>query len=149
MTREKETTIYFADGREANIYRYKPNEYSIQFNDTGTIEYGSYLEIVKIIENYKAKITNVNKNDEEKKGKIIMDKEEIYNLGEVIFDMTLAVRFMMPDDADVNSREIYDNIYNWAVEFEEAFLHSDDDYYDIIDEFIGEKINETYSDWFD
>ena len=149
MTREKETTIYFADGREANIYRYKPNEYSIQFNDTGTIEYGSYLKIVKIIENYKAKITNVNKNDEEKKGKIIMDKEEIYNLGEVIFDMTLAVRFMMPDDADVNSREIYDNIYNWAVEFEEAFLHTDDDYYDIIDEFIGEKINETYSDWFD
>ena len=149
MIREKETTIYFADGREANIYRYKPNEYSIQFNDTGTIEYGSYLGIVKIIENYKAKITNVNKNDEEKKGKIIMDKEEIYNLGEVIFDMTLAVRFMMPDDADVNSREIYDNIYNWAVEFEEAFLHSDDDYYDIIDEFIGEKINETYSDWFD
>ena len=67
MTREKETTIYFADGREANIYRYKPNEYSIQFNDTGTIEYGSYLEIVKIIENYKAKITDTNKKDDEEK----------------------------------------------------------------------------------
>ena len=76
-------------------------------------------------------------------------KEEMYNLGEVIFDMTLAVRFMMPEDADINSREIYDNIYNWAVEFEEASLHSDDDYYGTVDEFIGEKISETYSDWFD
>lgn len=78
-----------------------------------------------------------------------MGKEEMYSLGEVIFDMTLAVRFMMPEDVDIDSREIYDNIYNWAVEFEEASLHSDDDYYNAIDKFIGEKISETYSDWFD
>ncbi len=65
MTREKETTIYFADGREANIYRYKPNEYCIEFNDTGSREYGSYLEIVKIIESYKAKTINASKDDEE------------------------------------------------------------------------------------
>lgn len=65
MTREKETTIYFADGREADIYRYKPNEYCIQFNDTGSREYGSYLEIAKIIEDYKAKITDANKKDNE------------------------------------------------------------------------------------
>lgn len=66
MTREKETTIYFADGREADIYRYKSNEYCIQFNDTGSREYGSYLEIAKMIENYKTKITDANKkNDEE------------------------------------------------------------------------------------
>lgn len=77
------------------------------------------------------------------------EKEEMYSLGEVIFDMTLAVRFMMPEDVDINSREIYDNIYNWAVEFEEASLHSDDDYYGAIDKFIGEKLSETYSDWFD
>lgn len=78
-----------------------------------------------------------------------MGKEEMYSLGEVIFDMTLAVRFMMPEDTDINSREIYDNIYNWAIEFEKASLHSDDDYYETIDEFIGEKVSETYSDWFD
>lgn len=65
MTREKETTIYFADGREADIYRYKPNEYCIQFNDTRSREYGSYLEIVKIIEDYKTKITDANKTDNE------------------------------------------------------------------------------------
>lgn len=65
MTREKETTIYFADGKEADIYRYKPNEYCIQFNDTGSREYGSYLEIVKIIEDYKTKITDANKTDNE------------------------------------------------------------------------------------
>ena len=76
-------------------------------------------------------------------------KEEMYSLGEVIFDMTLAVRFWMPEDADVNSREVYDNIYNWAVEFEEASLHSDDDYYDTLDKFIGEKLSETYTEWFD
>lgn len=78
-----------------------------------------------------------------------MGKEEIYSLGEVIFDMTLAVRFMMPEDVDVNSREIYNNIYNWATEFEEAFLHSDDDYYLAVDKFVTEKIEEEYSDWFD
>lgn len=146
MKREKETTIYFADGRNVDIYRYKPNEYCIEFNDTGEREYGSYLKIVKMIEDYKTKITNVNK---ERRREIIMGKEEIYSLGEVIFDMTLAVRFWMPEDVDIDSREIYDNIYNWAVEFEEASLHSDDDYYGTIDEFIGEKISETYSDWFD
>ena len=78
-----------------------------------------------------------------------MGKEEMYSLGEVIFDMTLAVRFWMPENADVNSREIYDNIYNWAVEFEKTYLHSDDDYYDTIDEFTGEKLSETYPEWFD
>lgn len=77
-----------------------------------------------------------------------MGKEEMYSLGEVIFDMTLTVRFWMPEDVDIDSREIYDNIYNQAVEFEEASLHSDDDYYSAIDKFIGEKISETYSDWF-
>ncbi len=77
------------------------------------------------------------------------NKEEMYSLGEVIFDMTLAIKFMMPENANVNSREIYDNIYNWAVDFEETFLHSDDDYYGTIDEFTGEKISETYPDWFD
>jgi hypothetical protein len=76
-------------------------------------------------------------------------KEEMYSLGEVIFDMTLTVRFYMPEHADVDSREIYDNIYNWATEFEEASLHSDDDYYGTLDEFVGEKISETYPDWFD
>lgn len=76
-------------------------------------------------------------------------KEEMYSVGEVIFDMTLAVRFMMPEDVDIDSREIYDNIYNWAMEFEEASLHSDDDYYATIDEFTGEKISETYPEWFD
>lgn len=65
MTREKETTIYFADGREANIYRYKPNEYCIEFNDTGSREYGSYSEIVKMLEDYKTKITDANKKDDE------------------------------------------------------------------------------------
>ena len=65
MTREKETTICFADGREANIYRYKLDEYCIQFNDTGSREYGSYMEIVKIIEDYKTKITDANKKDNE------------------------------------------------------------------------------------
>lgn len=60
MTREKETTIYFADGREADIYRYKPNEYCIEFNDTGEREYGSYLQIFKIIKDY-----DVNKHDNE------------------------------------------------------------------------------------
>lgn len=76
-------------------------------------------------------------------------KEEMYSVGEVIFDMTLAVRFMMPEDVEVDSREIYDNIYNWATEFEEASLHSDDDYYRAIDEFTAKKVSETYSDWFD
>lgn len=71
MTREKETTIYFADGRNANIYRYKPNEYCIEFNDTGEREYGSYLEIVKMIENYKAKITDANKKDNEENHSMI------------------------------------------------------------------------------
>lgn len=41
-----------------------------------------------------------------------MGKEEMYSLGEVIFDMTLTVRFWMPEDVDIDSREIYDNIYN-------------------------------------
>ena len=78
-----------------------------------------------------------------------MDKEEKYNLGEVIFDMTLAVRFWMPEDVDIDSREIYNNIYNWATEFEKTYLHSDEDYYGTIDEFIGEKLSETYPEWFD
>lgn len=76
-------------------------------------------------------------------------KEEMYSLGEVIFDMTLAVRFYMPEHADIDSREIYDNIYNWATEFEEMSLHSDDDYYGTVDEFTAEKVSETYPDWFD
>lgn len=65
MTREKETTIYFTDGREADIYRYKPNEYCIQFNDTGSREYGSYLKILNIIKDYEAKLTDANKKDNE------------------------------------------------------------------------------------
>jgi len=65
MTREKETTIYFADGREADIYRYKPNEYCIQFNDTGSREYGSYLKILNIIKDYETKLTDANKKDNE------------------------------------------------------------------------------------
>lgn len=65
MTREKETTIYFANGREADIYRYKPNEYCIQFNDTGSREYGSYLKILNIIKDYEAKLTDANKKDNE------------------------------------------------------------------------------------
>lgn len=76
-------------------------------------------------------------------------KEEMYSLGEVIFDMTLAVRFMMPDDVDINSREIYDDVFNRAMEFEEASLHSDDDYYLAIDKFVTEKIEKEYPDWFD
>ena len=76
-------------------------------------------------------------------------KEEMYSLGEVIFDMTLAVRFMMPEDAEVDSREIYNDIFNWAIEFEEASLHSDDDYYFAIDKFVTEKIEKEYPDWFD
>lgn len=65
MTREKETTIYFADGREADIYRYKPNEYCLQFNDTGSREYGSYLKILNIIKDYETKLTDANKKDNE------------------------------------------------------------------------------------
>lgn len=76
-------------------------------------------------------------------------KEEMYSLGEVIFDMTLAVRFMMPEDVEVDSREIYDDIFNWAMEFEETSLHSDDDYYLAIDKFVTEKIEKEYPDWFD
>ena len=75
-------------------------------------------------------------------------KEEMYSVGEVIFDMTLAVRFMMPEDVEVDSREIYDDIFNWAMEFEEASLHSDDDYYTAINDFITKKVEENY-DWFD
>ena len=78
-----------------------------------------------------------------------MGKEEMYSLGEVIFDMTLAVRFWMPEDVDIDSREIYNNIYNWATEFEKTYLHSNEDYYGTIDEFIGEKLSETYPEWFD
>ena len=59
----KETTIYFADGREADIYRYKLNKYYIQFNDTGSREYGSYFEILKIIEDYKTKIKKDNEEN--------------------------------------------------------------------------------------
>lgn len=76
-------------------------------------------------------------------------KEEMYSVGEVIFDMTLAVRFMMPEDVEVDSREIYDDIFNWAMEFEEVSLHSDDDYYLAIDKFVTEKIEKEYPDWFD
>ena len=65
MTREKETTIHFADGREADIYRYKLDEYCIQFNDTGSREYGSYFEILQKIEDYKTKIADANKKDNE------------------------------------------------------------------------------------
>lgn len=72
----------------------------------------------------------------------------MYSLGEVIFDMTLAVQFMMPGDADINSREIYDDIFNWAMEFEEVSLHSDDDYYTTVNDFITKKVEEHY-DWFD
>lgn len=78
-----------------------------------------------------------------------MSKEEMYNLGEVIFDMTLAINFMMPEDADIDSREIYDNIFEWATEFEETSVHSDDDYYIAVDDFVTKKVNETYPDWFD
>ena len=78
-----------------------------------------------------------------------MGKEEMYSLGEVIFDMTLVVRLWMPEDVDIDTREIYDNIYNWAVEFEKTYLHSDDDYYGTIDEFTVEKLSETYPKCFD
>lgn len=77
------------------------------------------------------------------------EKEKMYSLGEVIFDMTLAVRFMMPEDVEIDSREIYDDIFNWAMEFEKASLHSDDDYYLAIDKFVTEKIEKEYTDWFD
>lgn len=59
----KETTIHFADGREADIYRYKLDEYCIQFNDTGSRKYGSYFEILKIIEDYKTKIKKDNEEN--------------------------------------------------------------------------------------
>ena len=78
-----------------------------------------------------------------------MSKEEMYNLGEVIFDMTLAINFMMPEDADIDSREIYDNIFEWATEFEKAWVHSDDDYYLTVDHFVTEKVSKTYGKWFD
>lgn len=64
MTREKETTIYFADGNQADIYRYEPNYYAIQFS-TGSIWYGSYLKILNIIKDYEAKLINVNEHDNE------------------------------------------------------------------------------------
>ena len=64
MTREKETTIYFADGTHADVYRYEPNYYAIQFS-TGSILYGSYLKILYIIKDYEAKLINANEHDNE------------------------------------------------------------------------------------
>ena len=65
MAREKETTIYFANGDQADVYRYEPNYYAIQFNSTGSIWYGSYLKILNIIKDYEVKLTNINKTDNE------------------------------------------------------------------------------------
>ena len=65
MTKEKETTIFFADGTHADIYRHGCNEYSIYFDYTGSTVYGSYLDVAKAIENYKEKITDANKKDNE------------------------------------------------------------------------------------
>jgi hypothetical protein len=55
---------------------------------------------------------------------------------------------MMPEDVEVDSREIYDDIFNWAMEFEEVSLHSDDDYYAAVNDFVTKKVEEHY-DWFD
>ena len=53
MTKEKETTIFFADGTHADVYRHGRNEYSIYFDYTESTVYGSYLDVAKAIEDYK------------------------------------------------------------------------------------------------
>lgn len=65
MAKEKETTIYFADGNQADIYRYEPDYYAIQFSSTGSIWYGSYLKILNVIKDYEAKLIDTNKTDNE------------------------------------------------------------------------------------
>ena len=66
MVKEKETTIYFADGTQADVYRHGRNEYSIYFDYTGSTVYGSYLDIAKAIEEYKEKMMNsIGQDDKE------------------------------------------------------------------------------------
>lgn len=65
MAKEKETTIFFADGNQADVYRYEPNYYAIQFSSTGSIWYGSYLKILNIIKDYETKLTDTNKKNNE------------------------------------------------------------------------------------
>ncbi len=77
------------------------------------------------------------------------DKEEMYNLGEVIFDMTLAIHFLMPEDADIDSRDIYNDIFEWANEFEKGRIDNNNKYYISLDDFIRNKIMEEYPEWFD
>lgn len=63
MAKEKETTIYFADGNQADVFRHGHNEYSIYFNEPGSTVYGSYLDIAKAIENYEEKMINMNEEN--------------------------------------------------------------------------------------
>lgn len=65
MTKEKETTIFFADGTHADVYRHGRNEYSIYFDYTESTVYGSYLDVAMAIEDYKEKMMNSNKKDNE------------------------------------------------------------------------------------
>lgn len=66
MTKEKETTIFFADGTHADVYRHGRNEYSIYFDYTESTVYGSYLDVAKAIEDYKEKmIDSIEQDDEE------------------------------------------------------------------------------------
>jgi len=58
MKETKETTIYFADGELADIFRHGDNDYSIYFHNGDCSVRGSWLEIANEIEKHKSKQTN-------------------------------------------------------------------------------------------
>ena len=78
-----------------------------------------------------------------------MDERKIKMLCETMFDLTynfmLQVQYKNKDMDEIlfDSRDLFQNIYSWATEFERTY-DEDMDYLENIDIFFWEKIKEEY-----
>lgn len=78
-----------------------------------------------------------------------MDERKIKMLCETMFDLTynfmLQVQYKNKDMDEIlfDSRDLFQNIYSWATEFERTY-DEDMDYLENIDTFFWEKIKEEY-----
>ena len=73
----------------------------------------------------------------------------VYRLGETIYDITTCIPLFTGKDApaeneEVESRELYACIFEWAKEFEQKYPNPGFDYMILVEEFACEKLREFF-----
>lgn len=97
----------------------------------------------------KQKLKSIFIDSEKPQEDIEMDERKIKMLCETMFDLTynfmLQVQYKNKDMDEIlfDSRDLFQNIYSWATEFERTY-DEDMDYLENIDIFFWEKIKEEY-----